>query len=240
LNNITQKVLAIIPARGGSKGIPRKNIIEVNGVPLIAYSINAALNSTMITRTVVSTDSNEIMAVAKQYGAEVPFLRPPELAADDTPALPVLQHAVRLMVHKEKFVPDIILLLQPTSPLRTTKHIDEALQKLINSKADSIVSVTKVPHNCNPTSLMRLEGQYLVPYLDTLNETNQIRQKKPLFYARNGAAIYAFTYECLIKKNSIYGDRIVPYEMKKEESLDIDDMFDLEIAAYLLAKRPER
>jgi CMP-N-acetylneuraminic acid synthetase len=240
LKSLNQKhsVLSIIPARGGSKGILKKNIIDIQGAPLISYTIIESLKSALITRTIVSTDSSEIAAISLEYGAEVPFLRPIELAADDTPALPVIQHAVNYMASEKKFNPDIIILLQPTSPLRTAKHIDEALQKLIDSEADSIVSVTKLPHNYNPTSLMQLQGQFLVPYLDSLYETSQLRQKKPIFYARNGAAIYAFTFNCLTNKKSIYGDKIVPYEMRKEESIDIDDFFDLEIASYLLSKRP--
>jgi len=118
--------------------------------------------------------------------------------------------------------------------LRTYRHIDEALHKLIDSDADSIVSVVKVPHNCIPNSIMKLEGKYLSPYLP-MDENLNLRQLKPEFYARNGAAIYAFTYNCLINKRSIFGDKILPYLMEKERSIDIDDLFDLKICEWILS-----
>jgi CMP-N-acetylneuraminic acid synthetase len=137
---------------------------------------------------------------------------------------------------KENYKPDIIILLQPTSPLRTSKHIDEALEKLINSDADSIVSVVEVPHQFNPYSVMKLEDGYLKHFLP-YDERKNIRQLKPKFYARNGAAIYAFRYECLIEKNSIYGEKILPYFMGKEESIDIDDWFDLKVAEVMISAK---
>ena len=230
-------VLAIIPARGGSKGIPQKNIISFCGKPLIAYTIIEAIESELISRTVVSTDSIEIADIARSYGAEVPFIRPDNLASDVTPALPVIKHAVQHMVDREHYTPDIIVLLQPTSPLRTKKHIDDALKLLIDNNADSIVSVTKVPHNCSPVSIMKIVDGFLEPFLESSDEQKQIRQQKPVYYARNGAAIYAFTYDCLMKKNSIYGDKILPFEMAKEDSFDVDDPVDLEITSYFLEKR---
>ena len=230
---IALKILGIIPARGGSKGIPQKNIYPLCGKPLIAYTIDAARGSRYLTRTILTSDSEEIIGVARKYGVEAPFVRPKDLALDDTPALPVIQHAVRCLEEKENYRPDYIVLLQPTSPLRTSKHIDEALEKLIDSGADSIVSVVKVPHNCNPYSVMRLENNYLKSFV-AYDETNNIRQQKPVFFARNGAAVYAFTYECLIKKNSIYGEKILAYEMTRKESIDIDDFLDLKICEMIM------
>jgi N-acylneuraminate cytidylyltransferase/CMP-N,N'-diacetyllegionaminic acid synthase len=230
------KILGLIPARGGSKGIPDKNIVPLNGRPLIDHTIQAALGSRLITQTILSSDSKKIIAVAERRGVEVPFVRPAELAGDDTPALPVIQHAVNWMVEREGFKPDYVVLLQPTSPLRTAHHIDQALERLINSDADSIVSVVKVPHIYSPFSVMQLEGAYLKPYLQ-YNETRNLRQLKPQFFARNGAAIYAFTYECLIRKKSIYGDKIIGFEMSREESIDIDDLFDLKICELVLTSK---
>jgi CMP-N,N'-diacetyllegionaminic acid synthase len=230
------EIIGIIPARGGSKGIPKKNIYPLCGKPLIAYTIEAAKRSRYLTRTILTSDSEEIIRVALQYSLEAPFVRPKELARDDTPALPVITHAVNWLEQKESYRPDFIVLLQPTSPLRDSKHIDEALGRLVKSDADSIVSVIRVPHNYNPYSVMRLEKGYLKPWLE-YDELNNMRQRKPVFLARNGAAIYAFTYECLMRKRSLYGDKILAYEMSREASVDIDDIFDLKICEMLLRDR---
>ncbi len=231
-------ITAIIPARGGSKGIPRKNLRKLGGKPLIAWTIEAARKSRFISRVIVSSEDKEIIETANQYGAETPFVRPAELAQDNTPALPVIKHAVRFIEEQEKQTVDYITLLQPTSPLRTTRHIDEALEKLVNSNADSIVSVIKAPHNCNPYSIMKMKGNRLVHFLPN-DEQQNLRQMKPEFYARNGAAIYAFTRECL-RNNSIYGKIILPYLMSRETSFDIDEFFDLELCECILRKRNEK
>ncbi len=229
-------ILAIIPARGGSKGIQDKNIKPIFNKPLIYWTIEEIKKSKLITRSILSSDSQKIIDISIKYGLEAPFVRPSNISDDDTPMLPVIIHAVKFMVNDLKFKPDYIILLQPTSPLRTAVHIDEALNLLINSKADSIVSVVKVPHNYNPYSVMRLKNNYLKSFLK-YDETKNLRQQKPIFYARNGAAIYAFTYDCLINKNSIYGDKILAYEMSKENSIDIDDTTDLKLCEYYLKKR---
>ncbi len=229
-------ILAIVPARGGSKGIPRKNIYPLCDRPLIYYTIKAIQKSEMITRAIISTDSKEILNIATGYGLEAPFVRPAELAQDDTPALPVVRHAIEWLAETENYRADYIILLQPTSPLRTENHIDEALTKLIRSGADSVISVVEIPHNFTPGSIMKLEGEHLSPYLP-MDESCNLRQLKPVFYARNGAAIYAFTYSCLMDKHSIYGEKILPYLMGKECSIDVDDLFDLKLCELILASR---
>jgi CMP-N,N'-diacetyllegionaminic acid synthase len=229
-------ILAIVPARGGSKGIPQKNIYPLYNTPLIYYTIKAIQRSKLITRAILSSDSSEVIKVAEDYGLEVPFVRPSKLAQDDTPALPVVEHAVKWLEETENYKVDYIILLQPTSPLRTENHIDEALSILINSDADSIVSIVEVPHNFNPYSIMKLQGKYLSPYL-LFDEKKNLRQFKPVFYARNGAAIYAFTYNCLMNKHSLYGDKILPYLMEKESSIDVDDLFDLKLCEWILSSR---
>jgi len=229
-------ILAIVPAREGSKGIPQKNIYPLCNTPLIYYTIKAIQRSKLITRAILSSDSSEVIKVAKDYGLEVPFVRPSELAQDDTPALPVVEHAVKWLEETENYKADYIILLQPTSPLRNENHIDEALSILINSDADSIVSIVEVPHNFNPYSIMKLQGKYLSPYL-LFDENKNLRQLKPVFYARNGAAIYAFTYNCLMNKHSIYGDKVLPYLMEKESSIDVDDLFDLKLCEWILSSR---
>jgi len=219
------KVVGIIPARGGSKGIPQKNIKILCGKPLIQYTIEAALAS-KIDRIVVSTDDLEIAEIAKKCGAEV-MMRPSELAQDSTPTLPVLQDVVNRL--NETF--DFVFTLQPTSPLRTSKHIDEALELIARDvSADSLVSVVKVPHNCSPSSIMEMSNAYVFPV-----ENEKIilrRQEKPIFWARNGAAIYITRMNRL--KEYIWGGNTLPYEMGKIESLDIDDMEDWQIIESII------
>ncbi len=230
------EILAIIPARGGSKAIPLKNLAMLGGKPLLQYTIDAAKQSKLITRIILSSDHKEIIRYAHQQGIEVPFVRPAELARDTTPMIEVVEHAVKYLVNKESYRPDYIVLLQPTSPLRTAQHIDEALMLLLDSEADSVVSVVEVPHQFNPYSVMLQQGNFLVPFLE-FDETRNLRQLKPLFYARNGPAVCALTYECLIQKKSLYGEKILPYVMDRAESIDIDDSWDLSIAEYLLKIR---
>jgi CMP-N-acetylneuraminic acid synthetase len=227
------EILAIIPARGGSKRIPRKNIKIFSGEPLLAFTAKAALNSARLSRVILTTDDEEIKKIGLDLGLEVPFVRPLKLAQDDTPSLPVFQHVVKTLEDREEgYRPDVIVVLQPTSPLRTTKHIDEALNIFLEGDTDSLVSVTEVPHNMNPYSMMQLQKDgTITPFLN-YDESKNLRQKKPVFYARNGAAIYICTYECLMEKNSLYGDTILPFFMKKEESFDLDDEVDWEIAEY--------
>ena len=234
----SRKIVAIIPARGGSKTIPRKNIKKLAGKPLLAYTAKASLDSKLLSRIILSTEDEEIQQTGLNFGLEVPFTRPAKLARDDTPGLPVIQHALRTLEERENYRPDIIVVLQPTSPLRKSKHIDEALKIFLSRDADSLVSVTQVPHNMNPYSVMKLQEDGTVePFLD-YDENKNLRQQKPKFYARNGAAIYICTYECLMKKNSLYGDTTLPYFMKKEESLDLDDEVDWQIAELALKKNP--
>lgn len=140
------EILAIIPARGGSKGIPRKNLAILAGQPLIAYTIRAARNAKLLNRVVVSTEDEEIAGVAKSHGAEV-ILRPSELALDTTPTEPVLLDVLKTLESKEGYVPDAVVLLQPTSPLRSESHIDEAIKKLYDTEADAVVSVCEAQHH---------------------------------------------------------------------------------------------
>lgn len=229
------EILAIIPARGGSKGIPRKNIHLLANRPMLAYTAEAALKSQKLSRYVLSTEDKEIACVGRDMGIEVPFLRPGDLAQDDTPGIDVIQHVVRELVKTEGYQPDAVMILQPTSPLRTWRHIDEAIALYCNSDADSLVSIVETPHQYNPYSVMQIEGGYLNAFLD-YPERNNLRQKKPIFYARNGAAIYIVDINVLMKQNTLFGDKLIPYKMDKRSSIDIDDMLDLKIAECLLEK----
>lgn len=234
------EILAIIPARGGSKGIPDKNIALLAGRPLLAYTADAVLNSRMITRAVLSSDSECIIDVGLKCGLDAPFVRPSELAGDETPALSVVRHAVDWLKTHDNYDPDYIVLLQPTSPLRTALHVDAALGKFVGSGADSIVSVVKVPHNCSPYSVMipeMVDGKLVLKPFMHYDERKNLRQQKPVVYARNGAAIYAFTRKCLLDKGSMYGDCILGYEMDKFESIDVDCLWDMELCEYILKRK---
>lgn len=218
-------VVALIPARGGSKGIPRKNLVPLGGRPLLAWTIDAALESRAVTRTVVSTEDDEIAVAARELGAEV-LSRPPGLAADDTPMQPVIAHAL-----DELEGSDVLVLLQPTSPLRRAQHVDEAVELLLGTGADSVVSVVEVPHRYRPGSLMALDGDRLVRPADDHAGT---RQEKPLVYARNGPAVLALRPGRI--GTDLYGGDCRPYVMGARESLDVDEPFDLELAELLLGR----
>lgn len=231
-------VLGLVPARGGSKGLPRKNLVPVCGKPLLAYTVEEALASRSLSRVVVSTDDDEIARVARSLGAEVPFMRPAELARDDTPALPVIRHAVSALEEAEGWVSQIIVYLQPTSPLRGRGHIDQAVELLVSEGADTVVSVVPVPHQFNPVSLMRLEGGCLVPFLAEGPEFLR-RQDKPTLYARNGPAVLACTYETVMRRGRLYGGKTLPLFMTPEESVDVDSPFDLAMVEWILKARKQ-
>lgn len=229
------EILGVIPARGGSKSIPRKNLALLAGKPLLFYTAEAARESARLTRTIVSTDDEDIANAAKKFGMDVPFLRPAEYAQDDTPALAVIRHALAYLEKEEKYLPDIIVYLQPTSPLRRGEHIDGTIQALVESGADSAVSIVEVPHQFSPGSVMLMDGGVLKPY-ETGPQVLR-RQDKKKVYARNGPAVLAVRRDTLIGKNDLYGSLIAPYVMRPEDSVDIDTQFDLDIAEYLLARR---
>jgi CMP-N,N'-diacetyllegionaminic acid synthase len=227
-------VVAIIPARGGSKGIPGKNLIPLAGRPLIAHSIACALGVPVISRTLVSTDSDDIARCGRDHGAEVPFLRPAEISGDETPMMAVLQHALGWLRESGETV-EAIVLLQPTSPLRTSKSLRAAIELFRESEADSVVSVAVVPHNCTPGSLLRKDAAGRVS--PAFPEANQAirRQDKPIFYARNGPAILVLR-PSMIEAGRLYSENTVGFEMSRRESFDIDHLEDLEIAEALLMR----
>jgi len=223
-------VLGVVPARGGSKAIPRKNLASIAGRPLLAYTVDAVRASRRLTRVVVSTEDAAIADAARALGLEVPFLRPVELASDDTPMLPVLQHASRALA-RDGFAADAVVLLQPTSPFRRAEHIDRAVDLLESTGADSVVSVVEVPHPFTPVSVLRLDGERLHPYLD--GDTVARRQDKPRLFARNGPAVLAVRTRVL-EEGSLYGRDSRPLLMEAAESIDIDGPGDLALAELLL------
>ncbi len=223
----------MIPARGGSKGIPNKNLATVCGRPLLAYTADAVKQSTRLTRAIVSTDDERIADCARSLGLEVPFMRPASLAADDTPMLPVLQHALGTL-KSDGFEADIVVLLQPTSPLRRGEHIDAAVDWLQRAGGESVVSVVEVPHQFSPVSVMRVDDGYLFPFLDGPPIVR--RQDKPRLYARNGPAVLAVRASVLVG-GSLYGNKSWPLVMKQEESLDVDTPWDLSLVEFALTAR---
>lgn len=231
---VAPQILGLIPARGGSKSIPRKNIASLCGKPLLAYTCEAALASRHKLRAVLDTDSEEIAAVGRQYGVEVPFQRPAELAGDHAPMLDVLTHSLDWLRRHENYQPALVVLLQPTSPLRRGTHIDAAIDLLLETPADTVVSVTPVPHQFAPHSLMRSEGERLVPWLD--GPMILRRQDKPILYARNGPAVLAMKRE-VIASGRLYGDVVYPLVMNHAESVDIDGAEDLAMAEFWLNRR---
>jgi CMP-N,N'-diacetyllegionaminic acid synthase len=228
-------IVAIIPARGGSKGIPRKNLVSLAGRPLIGFSIEAARSASCIDRVLVSTDDIEIAEVARALGADAPFLRPENLAGDAAPMLGVLQHAQAWLQAQGESV-EALVLLQPTSPFRTSRHIEEAVALFRSTQATSVVSVVEVPHQFNPVSVMKLSEQgALVSFIGDQALVTR-RQDKPKVYARNGPAVLV-CHPNTLHAGALYGDRCVPYLMSEDDSLDIDAPRDLILAEQSLQSR---
>lgn len=228
-------VLALIPARGGSKSIPRKNIRSFAGHPLIAYSIAAGLAAETVTRVIVSTDDDEIAAVSRRYGADVPFLRPAEHSQDMTPDLPVFQHALQWLAEQEGYCPDIVVQLRPTSPLRRTRHIDEAVYRLLERPDADAVRTVCVPFQ-NPFKMWRIEPDGTMrPLLDTAFKEpyNMPRQLLPDVYWQTGYVDAAWI-STILEKESMTGDRILPLVIDPGEWIDIDSPDDWRRAERLL------
>ena len=222
------KSVAIIPARGGSKGIPNKNLQLLGGKPLVVHTIEAALAST-VDNVIVSTDSEQISDISKSAGADV-ISRPPELALDTSPTLPVIQHVLSFFNVEKN---DIVLTLQPTSPFRNSKHIDESINLFLSvPDADSLISVVRVPHNMVPESIMEIDPNGYLRSCTKGNNPQLRRQDKDQYYARNGAAIYITKSSNV--RNYIFGGLIIPYVMNKIASIDIDDMYDLDLARRII------
>lgn len=230
------EVLAVIPARGGSKGIPRKNIKSFAGYPLISYSIAAAKQSHSVTRTIVSTDDEEIAVVARAWGAETPFLRPAELAADLTTDLPVFEHTLKWFKENEGYTPDLVIQLRPTSPIRPRACVDEAVELLLSHpQADSVRGV--VPSGQNPYKMWRLgkEGQPMTPLLALENVAepfNAPRQQLPPTYWQTGHIDVIRPQ--VILNGSMSGKTILPYLIDARYTVDIDTPFDWQRYEWLV------
>lgn len=244
-----REVLALIPARGGSKSIPRKNIRLFAGHPLIAYSIAAGLAAKTIARVIVSTDDEEIAMVSRRYGAETPFLRPAEISQDQTPDLPVFQHALRWLAEHEGYKPEIVVQLRPTSPFRRVAHIDHAVQKLAENPGADAIRTVCMPFQ-NPFKMWKIDPDGLMhPLLAPQSEElfrdvgsaatpteepyNMPRQSLPDVYWQTGYVDAAWARTILVK-NSMTGEKILPLVIDPSEWIDIDSPDDWRRAERLL------
>ncbi|MBN1692145.1 MAG: acylneuraminate cytidylyltransferase family protein [Dehalococcoidales bacterium] len=228
-------IVAIIHARGGSKRIPFKNIKALAGKPLIAYMIQAALKAETINRVIVSTDHQEIIRITKEYGAEVPFVRPKDLA-EDVPSELVTQHAVNYLEKEENYRVDIVVTLQPTTPLCLPEDIDGCVHELISSGADSVFSAYEISER--PEWMFRLdESGYAHNYLNRKIEGDiGISQTLPRLYIPNGG-IYATRREVLSSQNNLLGEKTRLWIMPRERSVDIDEPIDFLYAEFLIQQK---
>jgi CMP-N,N'-diacetyllegionaminic acid synthase len=235
------RILGIIPARGGSKSIPRKNIKPLAGKPLLYYMLSAALKSNHLTHVVVSSEDAEILKIAREIGGDKVLLeRPAALAQDDTPDVPMLQHAVEEMEERTGEAFDYIVQLHATSPFFTERNIDEALEMLLkHDEADSVVSVYRVP-NMHPRKLKRIEHGKLRPYAPEYTEDTFLRRQdmEPV-YKRN-AGLYAAKRHVLMQDGRVWGDTVLAYEMSEEQSIDLDTPFDFYVADLIMRDRNKR
>ena len=225
--------LAIIPARSGSKGVKNKNKKELNNKPLIEYTIESSIKSKLVSKTFVSTDDNEIIDLTKKYNKCNFIKRPKHLSLDNTPSADVVVHVLHHLKEKNNYFPDAIILLQPTSPFRNSIHIDEAI-KMYQSEpmSKSLVSVTKVPHNMIPESIMKKDSNNQLTHYK--NSDTLRRQDKPFYYARNGAAIYIVKTNFFLKEQKFFDNGSIGYEMNYFDSIDIDNHEDWLLAEILM------
>ncbi len=223
------KIHALIPARSGSKGIPKKNIVNLGGKPLIYWTIKASIESRYIERTFVSTDSNEIADISKKYGAEIPYIRPQDLSQDKTPTKDVIFY------HLQYFRPDVLVLLQPTSPLRDKDHIDRAVELFLEKKPEAVISVKEASEK--PFWMMEIDKDGFLKHL--FKERFTRRQDMPSVYIPNGA-IYIYDVKTLLKNKDLFPERTIPFIMDRISSIDIDDHTDLRIAEIFIGERYEK
>lgn len=231
-----KRILALIPARGGSKGLPGKNIRPFSGKPLIAWTIEQALASRYLDKVIISTDDEEIIESSKRYGAEVPFVRPKKLATDDAKIIDVITHAVGWLASNDSYY-DLIVLLQPTSPLRKSEDIDNALKLLFSKKAQAIVSVCKTEHH--PYWFNTLPRNGCMKNFFKPEAIKKNRQELPVFYRLNGA-VYSAYCSYLKRQKSFLGYGTYSYIMPQERSIDIDTDIDFKFAEFLLQRADKK
>lgn len=231
-------MLAIIPARGGSKGLPGKNIKELCGKPLIAHTIEAAKKVREIDRVIVTTDSPEIAEIAKKYGAEVPFIRPKYLAEDTSLACDVYLHAVEFMQNQEKMAVDNFIVLLPTTPLRNCENIKDAIKLFAETKAKTLISMVEADVPISWYYKIDENGKIKNAGFDEQNSSNN-RQDNIKYYIPNGA-IYILNYKLLKEKRTYYSENTVAYIMERSNSIDIDTEYDMLYAEFMMKLREKR
>jgi CMP-N-acetylneuraminic acid synthetase len=237
------KILGVITARGGSKGLPGKNLRPLAGKPLIAHTIDTARESRAFDRVILTTDDDAIADAGRRCGCEVPFMRPAELARDETPHLPVLQHAVQWLRDHERYEPDAVMILQPTSPLRRTSDIRESISLLERSGADSVVSVSEVPAHYNPMRTLRVDANGVATLFVTgepVRRRINRRQDMPAAWTMNGAIYLFHTFVLDARRDggaSLYGDRTAAHVMPHEFGISIDSLDDWSAAEQVLRLR---
>jgi N-acylneuraminate cytidylyltransferase len=234
-----QDVLGLVLARAGSKSVPRKNVYPLLGKPLIGYTLEAARTARSITRLIVTTDDPEIAAIALRFGAEVPFLRPAELAQDETTDYPVVRHALDSLEGKDGYRPDVIVQLRPTSPLRTSRHIDEAVALLrARPDADSVRGVCRPQQNPHKMWRMSADG-VLHPLLEVpgvAEPFNAPRQTLPVVWWQNGY-VDAFWRRTVLEQRSLTGARVLGYVIEEPEYVDVDSLHDIRVLELILRAR---
>lgn len=230
--NGSAQILAIIPARSGSKRVPNKNIRAVDGKPLIAWTIETAIACKMLDRVIVSTDSKNIADIAMKYGAEAPFLRPDELAQDNTSDMAVYQHALNWLAEKELYFPEIVVWLRPTAPLRLVEDIDNAIKLLKETQADWVRSITTAQYH--PYWMIKLEDDKLKPFINGIDIRDYYqKQLLPPAYQLNGAVDVAW-YKTLMDKQLLYTGDVRGYVMPPDRSIDLDEEADFLFLEMLL------
>jgi CMP-N-acetylneuraminic acid synthetase len=233
------RVLALVPARGGSKGVPRKNLQLLGGRPLVAHAVDAGRRATLVSRVVCSTDDPDIADAAREAGADVPFLRPRELAQDSSEDWPVFTHALGWLEQHEGWVPDLIVNLRPTSPLRTPSHVDAAIQLLLETGADSVKAVCLARQHPHKMWLRRSDG-HIEPFLKTpfrLSRGPDVpRAELEDVYWQNGV-VDVTRREVIFEQGVMIGRRVAGLVTRPEDSIDIDTTLDLVLAELLLAQR---
>ena len=220
-----KKIIALITARGGSKGIPKKNIMKLGGKPLIAWTIEEAKKSQYLDRLILSTEDHNVITIARKYGCEVPFVRPDSLARDTTPSMDVINHAL----HKIKDQYDYLLLLQPTSPFRKTQHIDGIIRECLNMDGHMMISVAKVKKH--PSLMFYMKDGYLSSVMNVKKQLR--RQDMPEVYTHNGA-LYLARIDYLQEQQTYLCDKAIGYVMHSYENIDIDEPEDWQYAEYLI------
>ncbi len=231
------KILCLIPARGGSKRLPKKNILLLGGRPMLEYVCRAAKQSSLVNRIVLSTDDDEIAQVGRKNGIEVPFKRPSELAQDTTPTVPVLRHALTFLKEKEGYWPDFVLMLPPTAPFVKTEQIDKALRVLIDKGVDSVETLIEVPTIFHPYNERYIDEKGFTHFLMPKERAEHSIEsgKRPKIYALGN--LFAFKPENLFETNTIQGKTSLSIIIDRETAWDIDDTLDLFIAQCLLERK---